>query len=96
VSRRQRIPGRAEAIDPREDTPRHHDESGGQITSKLGIERGAFAIAIHAVVTDLACWAAGLLVVTGAVLWYAAMARLPVHVVLPLAALIAPLASVGA
>lgn len=45
---------------------------------------------------DWPLWVALVLMLTGAVLWYLAMAKLPLHFILPCAAIIAPLASIGA
>jgi hypothetical protein len=47
-------------------------------------------------VSDPRLWGALFLAVTGATLWYVALVRLPIHVMLPLAAAIAPISSIGA
>ncbi|MBO6900919.1 MAG: hypothetical protein JJ864_06200 [Rhizobiaceae bacterium] len=45
---------------------------------------------------DWPLWLAAFLMIGGAVLWYVSMIRLPLHFILPCAALISPLASIGA
>lgn len=45
---------------------------------------------------DWPLWVAAFLMIGGAVLWYLSMIRLPLHFILPCAALISPLASIGA
>jgi drug/metabolite transporter (DMT)-like permease len=66
---------------------------------RLGVA-DAFAQSIASgaglIVRDSACWFAGLLVVTGGLCWYIAMTRLPIHLMVPMAAVITPAASVGA
>lgn len=47
-------------------------------------------------VSDPWFWCAGGLVLTSAITWYAAMLRLPLSLMLPLAALLAPMVSIGA
>ena len=58
-------------------------------------DRGIAATMV-AIMGDFGTWCAALLVASGALLWYFALSRLPVHVMLPLAALIGPLTSAGA
>ena len=48
------------------------------------------------VLRDLACWLAGILVLVGALCWYIAMTKLPIRLMVPMAAVIAPAASIGA
>ncbi len=49
----------------------------------------------HAVV-DIGLWTAGLLVLAGAAMWYAAMTKLPLSFMLPAAAIVSPLVALGA
>jgi drug/metabolite transporter (DMT)-like permease len=63
--------------------------------ASAALDRGAIDL-LKLVLTDWQCWAAGILLVLGAGCWYLAMTRLPISFMLPLAALIAPVASVGA
>lgn len=45
---------------------------------------------------DLQLWVAGFLMLSGAALWYLSMSRLPLSFILPCAALISPMAAIGA
>ncbi len=58
-------------------------------------ERGTGAVAAL-LLSDWGCWLAGFLMLGGAALWYLSMTRLPLHFLLPAAALISPLASIAA
>ena len=60
------------------------------------IDRYEFFSAAKIILADAGCWGIGLLIVIGAALWYLSIARLPLHFVLPLSALIAPSVSIGA
>ena len=51
---------------------------------------------IGMIMGDLLCWLGALLLIVGAILWYLALMRLPIHVMLPLAATVSPAASIGA
>lgn len=48
------------------------------------------------VIKDPPMWGVGLLLVLGAASWYAAMVRLPVSIMLPLAGSVSPLVAIGA
>lgn len=63
--------------------------------ASAALDRGVLDFVLL-VMADWQCWIAGFLLVVGAGCWYLAMTRLPIHFMLPLAALIAPAASVGA
>ena len=47
-------------------------------------------------VTDGGLWVAGLLILAGAVTWYAALTRLPLTLMLPVGGIISPLVAIGA
>ena len=47
-------------------------------------------------VTDAGLWVAGLLIVTGAATWYAALTKLPWTLMLPVGGIISPLVAIGA
>ncbi len=51
---------------------------------------------IGVLLRDVACWIAGSLVVTGGLCWYIAMTRLPLHLMLPMSAIITPATVIGA
>ncbi|MFO1099233.1 MAG: hypothetical protein U1E81_13425 [Xanthobacteraceae bacterium] len=44
---------------------------------------------------DLGCWIGGALVVVGGVCWYVAMTKLPIRLMVPMAAIITPAAALG-
>lgn len=59
------------------------------------LDRGLGAVA-GLLLRDSACWFAGTLVVVGGLSWYIAMTRMPLHMMLPLSAIITPATSIGA
>ena len=59
------------------------------------LEQGVQAV-LRLVLTDPPLWVAGFLMLAGAALWYISMSRLPLSFILPCAALISPMAAIGA
>jgi drug/metabolite transporter (DMT)-like permease len=59
------------------------------------LDQGAQSVAAL-LLSDLACWCAGGLIVAAAALWYLAMIRLPIHMMMPMSAVIAPITAIGA
>lgn len=63
------------------------------LNSEMGRGVGHFVLLL---MRDWPLWLAAFLMIGGAILWYLSMIRLPLHFILPCAALISPLASIGA
>lgn len=59
------------------------------------IDRSEIFSVAKVIFVDAGCWGIGLLITISAALWYLSIARLPLHEVLPLSALIAPSVSTG-